>query len=167
MRPPTTRRMSDAHERRIAEALGGRQTRGSGNQFNDPTDGRTPHDGGSFEYALDGKSTLAQSISVSRAAWSKLDEQAHGARPAMPLRFYDDQRLTVGLDLVVVRLLDLSELLEVARGSDAARGLLRRVVDGEVQYPDRYGDPGSTSLAADLLDLLDGRSATRGDGLHG
>lgn len=167
MRPPTTREMSDAHEERIAEVLGVRQTRGSGNQFNDPTDGRTPHDGGAFEWAADGKSTLGKSIGVSRAMWAKLVEQAHGARPAVPLCFYDDQRLTVGLDLVVVRLYDLGELLETARAVDAARVLLRRVRDGEVQYPDRYGDVGTRELAADLLDVLDGKSATRGDGLDG
>jgi hypothetical protein len=110
----TTRKMSDRHETDVAELLGMRRTRGSGNQFADQMDGK--HDEGRWRFAFDGKATLGKSVGVSREMWAKAVEQSHGARPLLPLRFYDDERLAVGLDLVVCDLHDLAEMVEVLRG---------------------------------------------------
>lgn len=112
-RRPTTRQMSDAHEIHVCELLGMRRTKASGSQFNDQMDGR--HDEGAWRFAMDGKATLGKSIGVSREMWDKAIEQSHGARPLIPLRFYDDWRLTPGLDLVVADLNDLAELIERVR----------------------------------------------------
>ncbi len=105
------RRMSKAHEETLAATLGGRMTRGSGNQFANPMDGRHSRYDRAVAFAWDGKSTLAASIGVSLAMWEKAVEQAHGERPMLGLRFYRTERLDVGLDLVTVRLDDFAELL--------------------------------------------------------
>ena len=101
--------MSDRHEADVAALLGCRMTKSSGNQFNDQMDGR--HDGGAWRFAFDGKATFGQSIGVSRAMWDKAIEQSHGARPLLPLRFYEDWRLRPALDLVVADLNDLAEMI--------------------------------------------------------
>jgi hypothetical protein len=105
--------MSNRHEADVAALLGARVTKSSGNQFNDQMDGR--HDEGSWRFAFDGKATFGQSIGVSRAMWDKAVDQSHGARPLLPLRFYDDWRLNGGLDLVVADLNDLAEMIEELR----------------------------------------------------
>jgi hypothetical protein len=89
--------------------LGGRRTRGSGNQFSDQMDGR--HDEGRWSFAWDGKSTLGNSVGVTPEMWDKAVEQSHGARPLLPLRWYSDWRLTPRLDLVVCDLHDLAEMV--------------------------------------------------------
>lgn len=113
MKSPATTAMGEAHDRACAELLGGRKTRSSGNQFNDQLDGK--HDDGEFRFAWDGKSTFGKSLTVSLRSWDKIVEQAHGMRPLMPLRFYTDWRLTVGLDLVVCDMNDLCEMIERLR----------------------------------------------------
>lgn len=114
-RKPTTRQMSDDHEDHFTRLLGMRLARSSGNQFNDPMDGR--HDEGAWRFAGDGKSTFGASIGVSRAMWDKAIEQSHGARPLLPLRFYrPDHTLTPELDLVVCDLNDLAEMIDKLRG---------------------------------------------------
>jgi hypothetical protein len=107
-----TKRMADAHEEFLVGLFGGRCTPGSGNQFNRQMDGRQNHLDQPIAFAWDGKSTMGQSIGVSRPMWSKAIEQAHGERPMLPLRFYDTERLDVGLDLAVVNIHDLAELLD-------------------------------------------------------
>jgi hypothetical protein len=106
--------MSDKHETDLVNLIGGRRTRASGAIWTDQADGR--HDPQEMEYAFawDGKSTFGGSIGISRKMWEKLCEHVHGARPAIPLRFYDNQRLDLGLDLVVLDLDDFAELLEAA-----------------------------------------------------
>lgn len=114
MRKPTTREMSDAHEQFIVEQFGGTIQRGSGNQFNRQMDViQSPQ--GFYPMAFDGKSTLGQSISVSREMWGKAIQQSHGLTPALPLRFYDTWNLHPGLDLVVVSADTLAELHNYAR----------------------------------------------------
>lgn len=108
----TTRGMSDAHEIALVEALGGRRTAGSGNQPANPMDGRHNRYEATCAFAWDGKSTFASSISITRTMWDKAVDQAHGERPMIALRWYDSERLAVGLDLVAVTLADFSELLE-------------------------------------------------------
>lgn len=104
--------MSDKHEAHLVAVLGGRANRGSGNQPNNPMDGRHNRREASVALAWDGKSTHYRSIGLSREMWEKAEEQAHGERPMIALRFYDTDRLDVGLDLAVISLDDLAELLE-------------------------------------------------------
>lgn len=111
MSKPTTRQMSDAHEKFLEVILGARRTRGSGNQFVDPMD--VKHDDGAWRWAADGKSTFGSSLGVTPAMWEKAVEQSHGRRPILPLRWYqpDDWRLIPRLDLVVVDLHDFAEMV--------------------------------------------------------
>lgn len=118
--------MSDRHEAHLVEVLGGRANRGSGNQFNAPMDGRHDRREASVAFAWDGKSSYYRSIGVSREMWEKAEEQAHGERPMLALRFYDTDRLDVGLDLAVISLDDLAELLERSARLD-------EVLAGEVE----------------------------------
>ncbi len=109
--------MSDAHEAHLAEVLGGKVMPGSGNQWNNQMDVRQSHHHLTFAIAADGKSTFGKSISVTREMWDKAVEQSHGERAVLPLRFYDTERLKVGIDLVVLSLDDFAELLEAANGN--------------------------------------------------
>jgi hypothetical protein len=103
--------MSDRHERRLAAVLGGRQSRGSGSVFSDG-DGRRTH-GQPFAFAWDGKSTLGGSISITRAMWRKMVEQATWGRPMLAFGFFSDTRLSdFEISLVAVSDHDFSELLE-------------------------------------------------------
>lgn len=106
------KKMGDHHEEDLVEWFGGRKTRGSGNQANNPMDGRHSRYDTSVAFAWDGKSTRAKSISVSRAMLDKAAEQAHGERPMIALRFYDDDRLRGFEDWMVVQKDDLLELME-------------------------------------------------------
>lgn len=109
--------MSDAHEEFLAELLGGRRARGSGNQFNDQMDGRNRADV-PFALAWDGKSTLGNSVGVSASMWDKAKEQAGGEIPMLALRWYGDTRLTPTRDLVVLDAHDFAAILETARLSE-------------------------------------------------
>jgi hypothetical protein len=114
------KKMGDAHEAFIAEALGGRQTRGSGNQWRDPADGRMDRREHPVAFAWDCKSTRAASATIKRADLDKLVEQSHGDRPLLPVRFYDDDRLRGHEDWALIRVDDLVELMErLAPGKDA------------------------------------------------
>jgi len=107
--------MADAHERDIAEWIGGRVQKGSGNQWHAQmdvvNDERTP-----YALAADGKATLGRSISVSRDMWLKAVTQTFGKIPSIWLRFYKDESLReVSQDLVVLDRRDFMEILEAAR----------------------------------------------------
>jgi hypothetical protein len=119
MRKRSTRDLSDKHETFLADTFGGRRTPGSGNQFNRPMDVRDapdiPH-----AMAWDGKSTLSRSVGVTREMWQKAREQANTEIPALALRWYDNERLDVGLDLVVLDAHDFAAILEAARRYDRA-----------------------------------------------
>jgi hypothetical protein len=106
--------MGDAHEKRLAEVLGMRQTRGSGNQWRDQMDAKHNRLDSRFAFAVDGKSTLAKSISITRAMWEKAGEQAGGELPMLALRFYNNASLEVHADLAVCDLLDFAEMREAA-----------------------------------------------------
>lgn len=115
MKKPTTRDMSDQHEDFLAQMLGGRKSRGSGNQFNDQMDGRNSA-GTPYRLAWDGKSTLGQSIGVTLDMWAKAAEQAGGEIPMLALRWYTNERLTaVGADLVALSIHDFVDILNAAR----------------------------------------------------
>jgi hypothetical protein len=114
--------MSELHERDVAQALGGRLTKGSGCTAQDATDVVSRGDD-EFPWAADCKSTLAKSISTPVATWDKLVDQADGRMALLPLRCYGDARLTYSaMDLVAADLDDFAELMEWARaGKRAAR----------------------------------------------
>lgn len=106
---PDRRKMSQRHEKYVAELLGGRVHRGSGNQWHNPADGSNGHEE-EFAFAWDCKATMAVSTILTREMWRKIVEQAHGLRPAIPVRFYDDPSLDSHVDLVVVGLDDFAEM---------------------------------------------------------
>lgn len=130
--------MGDAHEERLVEVLGGKQSRGSGNQWHSPMDGRHSRYTEEFAYAWDGKSTTTGTISVTIPMWEKAVEQAGGERPMLAFRWYPTERPTVsnrdGLDLACISLLDLSELLDAARGRTALLVDLE-ALEGQVDDP--------------------------------
>lgn len=109
------RRMSDAHEIFLAALLKGRRAKASGAMWHDPIDGRQNRMYDEYAFAWDGKSTLGKSIGVSRAMWEKAREQAGGERPMLALRFYDDERLNVAHDLIVVDAYDFAEMQQEVR----------------------------------------------------
>jgi hypothetical protein len=123
------KRMGDTHEERLAEVLGMRRTRGSGNQWRDQMDAKHDHTACTFAFAVDGKSTLAKSISVTRAMWEKAGEQASGERPMLALRFYNNASLEVHADLAVCDLLDFAEMREDAERWHKAKPILEALVD--------------------------------------
>lgn len=112
---PTTREMSDRHEADIAALLDGRVTVGSGNQHNDPMDGKHGYMSQRYTFAWDGKCSLANSISVSVPMWQKAVDQARAFRPLLALRLWKDTRLTMtNLDLIAVEANTFAEMLEDA-----------------------------------------------------
>ena len=117
----TTRDMSDRHEDFLVDLLGGRKTRGSGNQFANPMDGRHNRYEDTMAFAWDGKSTLGNSIGVTRTMWEKAQEQALGERPMIALRWYLNERLTDAIDLIAIDANDFAELLDLAREGARAR----------------------------------------------
>lgn len=123
------KRMGDAHEERLAEVLGMRRTRGSGNQWRDQMDAKHDRTSCTFAFAVDGKSTLAKSISITRAMWEKAGEQASGELPMLALRFYNNASLEVHADLAVCDLLDFAEMREAAELWHKAKALLQLIVD--------------------------------------
>lgn len=108
------KKMGDKHEEDLAERLGGRKTRGSGNQPANPADGRHDRYNDPYAFAWDGKSTRGKSITITRDMIEKIEEQAHGERPMLALRWYDSDRLAIGHDWVALKLDDLEELLAAA-----------------------------------------------------
>lgn len=119
----TTRKMSDRHEDDIASILDGTKTRGSGSTWHDKADGHQRTSEGHYRFAWDGKSTLGKSIGVSVEMWKKIKEQSGMLEPAIPLRFYADERLTkVYADLIVV---DVEVFAEMQRDANE----YRRMVD--------------------------------------
>jgi hypothetical protein len=121
----TTRNMSDAHEVALVEALGGRRTRGSGNQANNPMDGRHNRYTDDLAFAWDGKSTLGKSISITLEMIEKARDQALAERPMIALRWYATERLAVAEDWVAITLDDFQELLHEARQAAAMRAFLK------------------------------------------
>lgn len=119
------KRLADRHEQHVASMLGAKNSRASGSQWHDQADGRMSRYADQFAWAFDCKCALPQtkSIGVSREMWVKIEEQAHGNRPMIPLRFYSTSRGDVFRDLVVITLDDLVELLEQSK--NFPRGITR------------------------------------------
>jgi hypothetical protein len=108
--------MSDLHEQTIASDFGVAVNPGSGNQFANPGDGRSDQKTTRFAFCWDGKSTLGNSISVTRSMWAKIKEQSRREQPMIQLCFYDTDRLDSGLYLVVTERQDFMDMWHVANG---------------------------------------------------
>ena len=109
--------MARIHEAWAASLFGGRQAKGSGNQWHDQIDGRQDHMSQQYAVAWDCKATLGKGITITRAMWEKAVEQAGGEEPMLALRWYETQCLEdVGLDLTAVRAGYLARLIEAANG---------------------------------------------------
>jgi len=110
------KKLSDKHESFVADLIGARKSRASGSQWNDQTDGRQNRYESEFAFAFDCKCALPQtkSVSVTREMWQKLEDQSHGERSMLPIRFYQTDRGDVWRDLVVLNLNDFVELMERA-----------------------------------------------------
>lgn len=110
-----SRRMSDKHEADFAERFGGRVSPGSGNQWHRPMDVRQSRYEVEHPIAMEGKSTLSASNTVTLQMWAKAVEQAGHEEPVLALRWYKGDRLDVALDLAVITWDHLEELLDAAR----------------------------------------------------
>lgn len=106
------RRMSDKHEDFLAELFGGRKTRGSGNQWRDPMDGKHNRKTEPYAFAWDGKATLAKSHTVTLDMIKKAREQSGGDEPMLALRWYANENLDVLEDWVLVSPHKLAEMRE-------------------------------------------------------
>jgi len=114
--PPDRNEMARLHEEFLAELHDGRNSRGSGQTWQDPGDGRGNRLTTGFAFAWDGKSTCGKGIPVDRATIAKIREQAGGERPEIALRFYDTEDLErVGEDWIAIPAADFGELLIAAR----------------------------------------------------
>jgi hypothetical protein len=120
-------KMAAHHEGWACEVMDATRSPASGSQWANPIDGRQNHLLQEFAFAFDCKSTLGQSIGVSRKMWEKARLQAGGERPMVPLRFYENERLEVALDLIVV---DADDHLEMA---ERIRTLTARVAELEAR----------------------------------
>jgi hypothetical protein len=121
MPPTTTAQMGEQHEIHLAEINGGRKSKSSGNQWDDPGDGRDAHDD-PFNFCWDGKSTLGKSISVTREMLAKIREQAGGERPQIGLRWYETGDLSVvAEDWIAVPDVDFEEMKIAARNFEATK----------------------------------------------
>jgi cell division protein ZapA (FtsZ GTPase activity inhibitor) len=117
----TTQRMGELHEEYLAEINGGRKSKSSGNQWDDPGDGRNHHDD-PFNFCWDGKSTLSKSLSVTLDMIGKIREQAGGERPELGLRWYGTGDLTKVLeDWIAVPGPDFQEMKLAAGDAEELR----------------------------------------------
>jgi hypothetical protein len=120
MTTPSTTEMGRRHEEHTAKVLGGAKTGSSGNQWDDQLDGAHAHDL-PFSFRWDNKSTKGKSLAITLEMIAKAVEQAQGDRPAIPLRWYANEKLTeVAADWIAVRDVDFSEVLEAARRCEEA-----------------------------------------------
>ena len=105
-------KMGDQHEAWLVANLGGRRTKASGSQFNNPMDGRHNRYMSNYAFAWDGKSTMANSMSIPRTMLDKAKIQADGERPMIAMRFYDDERLKSWEDWALIKMDDFIEMKE-------------------------------------------------------
>lgn len=106
--------MGDAHEGFLVSLFKGRQSKGSGNQWHNPMDGRVSSREEEYAFAWDGKSTLGKSIGVTLSMWQKACDQSFSEKTMLGLRWYANERLDVIEDLVVINAHDMAEVLEAA-----------------------------------------------------
>jgi hypothetical protein len=154
-------RMAEAHERDVCERLGARKTRGSGNQPANPMDGRQNRFAQAVAFAIDCKATRGESISVTRKMVTKAEEQAHGERPMLALRWYDSDRLSVWRDYACIDVDDLAELLEGMGRLRALEGAIQSLNEGiliEKLFPDEMLYDGELhAVISGLVKIAEGR----------
>lgn len=122
-------RMGDAHEVDIANWLEGALQKGSGNQWHRQGDTKNGEHLTPYPVTADGKSTLGESISITRKMWRKIMEQTFNQTPAIFLRWYRDERLReVDLDLAVVPADFLTDVLRDARKWRAQEEQLSKLI---------------------------------------
>lgn len=126
---------SRKHEEDFAELIGGTRVPGSGSQWHNKGDAANQHFK-LFAFRGDCKCTQGQSISVSRAMIKKLLDDAGGERPALPLRFYKNERLDIEYDFVAVLADDFGELLENARRAAELEGEIAPLAAQLADYKD-------------------------------
>ncbi len=149
MRRPT-RDLSDRHEAFLGELLEAPLNPGSGNQFNNPTDARQSRFHRAMAFAVDGKATLAKSMSITRAMIDKLREQARGERPMLGVRFYDGDALTSYDDWVMIEAEDFRALMQ---RSDKLQAI-EEMVGGGDPWPVSYELVGSGLVQEWLREVL-------------
>jgi hypothetical protein len=109
-------KMGDAHEADIAEWIEGALQKASGSQWHRQGDAKNGEFMVPYPITADGKSTLGDSIGISRKMWGKLVGQTFNQNPAIFLRFYADEGLRkVEADLAVIRAGFFTEILKDAR----------------------------------------------------
>jgi hypothetical protein len=108
--------MGDKHEDYLHKLLGGRKTKGSGNQWQNPADGRHSRYEEQYAFAWDGKSTFAKSLSITRSMLDKIKEQASPEEPLIGVRFYDpeagERALKPSEDWILVPLTTFAQMLK-------------------------------------------------------
>jgi len=141
---PDKTKMGQLHVVFLAELTKSRVTPGSGNQWADPIDSRGNRLEQVFAWAVEGKSTLGESISFSRPLMDKAREQAGGERPLIGLRFYAHERLDlVDDDWVAITADDFAELLEKATHS-------LYVIERGLQLPAQWSEEEVAALRRDF-----------------
>jgi hypothetical protein len=150
---------SRKHEEDFAALIGGSRVPGSGSQWHAKADAANQHFE-LFAFRGDCKCTQGQSIAVSRAMLKKLFEDAGAERPALPLRFYANERLDVTYDLVAITAADFGELLENARENAENKAeldaLKERVAQAMlVHIPDHFTDEQMAEFAEQLQQALE------------
>lgn len=155
---PSTSEMGRRHVERAAEALGAVPSAGSGNRWQNPADGRSPHDG-PYAIVIEGKSTRGKSITVTLEMIAKLREQSLGENPVLPLCWYGTDDLTVITeDWAVVPLDFLAEILVSARAwavLETALGSVSRDDLAALIEKSKMTDGLAVSLRQAETDLLD------------
>lgn len=115
--------MSDKHEEFLTTVFGkhSKVMPNSGAGWAKQMDVRGSHTEEEFAFAVDGKSTFRESISVSLDMWDKIVEQSHNEIPALALRYYGTYQLDSKLDLVAVEAQQFKALLEMANENEDLR----------------------------------------------
>lgn len=112
---PSTSEMGRRHVERAAEVLGAVPSAASGSKWQNPADGRSPHDG-PYPVAIEGKSTRGKSLAITLDMIAKLREQSLGENPVLPMCWYGTDDLSeVTEDWAAVPLDFLGEILASAR----------------------------------------------------
>lgn len=127
---------SRKHEEDFAGLIGGTRVPGSGSQWHNKGDAANQHFT-PFAFRGDCKCTQGQSIAVSKAMLRKLLEDAGAERPALPLRFYRNERLDIEYDLVAILADDFGELLENARRTAELEGEIAPLAADLADYRDK------------------------------
>lgn len=138
MHKPSTRKMSDKHEAFLKELFGEHSQimPGSGSGWAKQMDVRGKHREEEYAFAVDGKSTLGESIGVSRSMWEKAVEQSHNEIPALAFRWYGSYQLDPLLDLVCVEAQTFKAMKDCA---EEYPELQARIAELEHQLDHYYG----------------------------